>query len=214
MLNLVFGGDGQRKYLTQDERNAILARAAQESPTVYTFCMVLAVTGCRISEALALTLRSVDRSSQCIIIESLKKRRKGIYRAVPAPQELVKLIHKVHRRDDAGDDSLLWTWSRMTAWRKVTAIMHAVGISGLQATAKGFRHGFGVSAIHSGVPLNMVQKWMGHTDISTTAIYTGAVGREEREIASRMWNEGSSQRRRARRSPSTLSGRSYEALHP
>ncbi|MCW2410805.1 MULTISPECIES: tyrosine-type recombinase/integrase [unclassified Sphingobium] len=197
MLNMVYGNEGQRKYLTQEERAAVLAYAAREAPETYTFCMVLAVTGCRISEALALTLRSIDLRSQCIIIESLKKRKRGIYRAVPAPLELVKLIHKVHGRGRGADDSLLWTWSRMTAWRKVNAIMQAVGIKGMQATAKGFRHGFGVSAIHSGVPLNMVQKWMGHTDISTTAIYTGAVGREELEIASRMW--GSRPRQRSRR---------------
>ncbi|MCW2412732.1 MULTISPECIES: tyrosine-type recombinase/integrase [unclassified Sphingobium] len=184
MLSMVFAGDGGRKYLTHEERAAVLSRASEDAPETYTFCMVLAVTGCRISEALALTLKSIDLSSQCIIIESLKKRRRGIYRAVPAPMDLVKLIHDVHGGDEEG---ALWTWSRMTAWRKINSLMKSAGIEGLQATARGFRHGFGVSAVHSGVPLNMVQKWMGHSDISTTAIYTGAVGREELEIASRMW---------------------------
>ena len=39
----------------------------------------------------------------------------------------------------------------------------------------------------SGVPLNMLSKWMGHADIKTTAIYANAIGKEEQDIAARMW---------------------------
>ncbi len=35
--------------------------------------------------------------------------------------------------------------------------------------------------------LHMVQKWMGHAQLSTTAIYANAVGKEEQHIAARMW---------------------------
>jgi integrase len=48
-------------------------------------------TGCRISEALALTARRVDIGGQTIIFESLKKRRRGIYRAVPVPETLIEM---------------------------------------------------------------------------------------------------------------------------
>jgi len=49
------------------------------------------------------------------------------------------------------------------------------------------RHGFGINATVNGVPLHMVQKWMGHAQLSTTAIYADAVGKEEQDIAARMW---------------------------
>jgi hypothetical protein len=49
------------------------------------------------------------------------------------------------------------------------------------------RHAFGVRAVHSGAPLHMVQRWLGHADMKTTAIYAAAVGPEERDIASRTW---------------------------
>lgn len=52
---------------------------------------------------------------------------------------------------------------------------------------KGFRHGFGVHAIRCGVPPDLVQRWLGHADIWTTAIYTQVMGPEERSIAARMW---------------------------
>jgi integrase len=36
-------------------------------------------------------------------------------------------------------------------------------------------------------PLNLVQKWLGHAQLTTTAIYANAVGEEEQSIATRMW---------------------------
>jgi integrase len=37
------------------------------------------------------------------------------------------------------------------------------------------------------VPINLVQRWLGHASMTTTAIYLQAMGFEEREIAARMW---------------------------
>jgi site-specific recombinase XerD len=65
--------------------------------------------------------------------------------------------------------------------------MRSAGISGAQASPKGLRHGFGVAAVQADVPLNLVQRWLGHVDLATTAIYVDAVGIEERELAARMW---------------------------
>ena len=39
----------------------------------------------------------------------------------------------------------------------------------------------------AGIPLNLVQKWLGHGHLSTTAVYANAVGAEEKDIAKRMW---------------------------
>ena len=49
--------------------------------------------------------------------------------------------------------------------------------------------GFGVAAVQASIPLNLVQRWMGHADLATTAIYAEAIGKEERDIAARMWEE-------------------------
>jgi len=72
----------------------------------------------------------------------------------------------------------------MTGWRVVHAVMEAAELDGPHASPKGLRHGFGVAA---GIPLNLVQKWLGHAQLSTTAIYADAVGEEEQSIAARMW---------------------------
>jgi site-specific recombinase XerD len=65
--------------------------------------------------------------------------------------------------------------------------MTAAAIFGPKASPKGLRHGFAVGALHSGVPINFVRKWLGHARLSTTEIYAEAVGEEEQAIAARFW---------------------------
>ena len=78
--------------------------------------------------------------------------------------------------------------------------MAQAGVRGPHASPKGLRHGFGVAAVTAGVPLNLVQKWLGHAQLSTTAIYADAVGEEEHVIAARMWR-GQAQHHTAPRAP-------------
>lgn len=65
--------------------------------------------------------------------------------------------------------------------------MEAAGIAGVHATPKGLRHGFGIKAVTSGVPLNALQKWLGHAQLTTTSIYADATGPEAQQLAERMW---------------------------
>jgi integrase/recombinase XerD len=44
-----------------------------------------------------------------------------------------------------------------------------------------------VAAVSAGIPLNLIQKWLGHAQLSATAIYANALGTEEKDIARRMW---------------------------
>src|SRR5580704_18838943 len=124
---------GRRKYLTPAERQEFL-RAAETAPqAVQTFCATLAHTGCRISEALALTAARVDVGAGVLVFESLKKRRKGIYRAVPVPPDFLETLEAVHDLGALGD-ARLWDWSRTTGWRRVREVMNAAAIRGLCAT--------------------------------------------------------------------------------
>jgi hypothetical protein len=79
-----------------------------------------------------------------------------------------------------------WPWSRMTGLAGGAcgdASRRARGCAGLAQRAAGF----GVAAVTAGIPLNLVQKWLGHAQLSTTAVYANAVGAEEKDIARRMW---------------------------
>ena len=190
----LFDSKGNRKYLTQEERKVLLKAAACGAGELRTLVGVLVYTGCRISEALELTADRIDLREGVIVFESLKKRKRGVYRAVPVPPKLLDELQLVHRireteaKRGRGRKNLLWAMSRATAWRRIKELLRQAGIGqGAAATPKGLRHGFGVAAVTAGIPLNLVQRWLGHAQLSTTAIYADAVGAEEKTIAARMW---------------------------
>jgi integrase/recombinase XerD len=189
----IYDTNGRRKYLTPTEREDFLEASEATLQQVRTFCGTLAHTGCRISEALALTADRVDIDDGVLVFESLKKRRKGVYRAIPVPPAFLATLDTVHdlkaarSGPNSGKGVYLWPWSRPTGWRYVRAVMKAAGVEGIHATPKGLRHGFGIKAVVSNVPLNMTQKWLGHAQLATTAIYADATGPEEKQLAQRMW---------------------------
>jgi integrase/recombinase XerD len=183
---------GHRLYLTAAERVAFLVAAQHFPREVRTLCVILHDTGCRVSEALALTPDRVDFSGKAVVFETLKKRTRGVYRAVPVPEATLDLLAMVHglreRKKRQQKTDPLWPWSRVTAWRRVLEVMDAAKIKdGPHKCPKGLRHGYGVHAISKNIPLNMLSKWMGHASLEVTAIYANALGEEQRNIAARMW---------------------------
>lgn len=150
--------------------------------------MTLVLTGCRISEALSLTKAQIDYEANAVVIESLKKRKRGVFRIIPAPATHIAELRYELAAEMSGSDRL-WPWSRTKAYGLVKAVMSDAQIEGPQATAKGLRHGFAIFALACHVPLTLIQKWMGHSSIETTSIYLQAVGEEEYAIAKRMWSK-------------------------
>lgn len=179
---------GLRKYLNAAERLRFIAAAkAFPRPDIGALCLTIAYTGCRISEALTLTPASVETESGFVAVRSLKKRGRTVVREIPVPADLLNILTAI-RRDRPTDR--LWTLCRSRAWQLIREVMRLASIPpGIHATPKGLRHGFGLHAVRSGVPLNLVQRWLGHARLETTSIYLQAMGAEEREFAARMWPE-------------------------
>ena len=182
----LFDGNGRRKYLCAREVPRFLEVAADADKSTYAFCLLLALTGCRVSEALALTRAQLDAETGRVVFRTLKRRRQ-VFRAVPIPTDLMKALSSI--RHNCASEARLWEWSRQTAWRRVKAVMDAAAISGPQAMPKGLRHGFGVANAEENVPMATTQKWLGHAKLETTAIYQQAVGREETAFARRVWRK-------------------------
>jgi integrase/recombinase XerD len=59
----LFGQSGSRKYLNSAERQRFIEAAHRAPPKIQLLCFVLAWSGVRISEALALTPASIDIES-------------------------------------------------------------------------------------------------------------------------------------------------------
>lgn len=190
----LYDKEGNRLYLTAEERKRFLAVAKKQNARVRTFAEVLVYTGCRISEALELVPKSIEREESKIVFRSLKKRTNDIYRSVPVPEDLIDVLTLAHeliklqKNAHLTASKRLFPWTRQHAHTIVKGLMiEAEIMPGRHRTAKGLRHAYGVNAITKGIPLNMLQRWMGHADIKTTAIYANAIGEEEKSIAARMW---------------------------
>ncbi|MEI9933198.1 MAG: site-specific integrase [Rhizomicrobium sp.] len=188
----LYDGRGRRKYLVSTERAAFLHAALQIGGKTASFCAVLTFSGARISEILALTAERIDEAQGTINFETLKRRKKGIIRAVPVPRELFLYLNSVHKfrgaqSDHAEASKRLWTWSRTTAWRRVKQVMRSTSNPEYLAKPKSLRHAFGAEAALRKVPLTLIKKWMGHSRIETTEIYTALTGREERALAQLTW---------------------------
>jgi integrase len=188
----LYARQGGRKYLNAAERKRFL-RAVELAPArVRLFCFVLFWSGSRISEALALTANAIDVDDRVAIFETLKRRTGGVLRQVPLPAQLVRELNREFRlrsRQREADlaNERLWPWSRTTGWRHVKRLMLLADVSRTAAMPKGLRHAFGVAAFQGSIPPHLVQRWLGHASLETTAIYGDVAGQEEREFASRLW---------------------------
>ena len=182
----MFDQNGRRKYLNSLERQAYL-RAIEGEPDAQrrAFCLTLYYCGCRISEALNLTVERIDLTGRAVVFETLKRRKAGHFRAVPIPDTLADLLRQLVAGQSG--EAKIWNFSRITAYRLIKAAMKQAGIHGSMACPKGLRHGHGVACVGGKVPLTTIQKWLGHARIETTAIYVDVHGEEERELAKRLW---------------------------
>ena len=151
----LFDGSGRRKYLCEAELARFQKSLRKADRPTRAFCQLIAMTGCRISEALATTPTHLDRDAKRVIFRTLK-RRKVAFRAVPVPDALLREL--VALANGLGEDDRLWPWSRQTGWRKIHALMDSAGIIGPMAMPKGLRHAYGIRAAGEKVPPSLIQR--------------------------------------------------------
>lgn len=195
----LYDDQGNRLYLNAEERAAFLAAARQRPARDRTLCETLHYTGCRPSELIEITPARIDLSGGTVTLRSLKKRKDStgkqrvVFRAVPVPPDYLDTLNTAHgireaQKSTKAAKAPLWDLSRVRVWQIVKGVMIEAGIPDApHRTAKGLRHGFGINAVVNGIPLHMLSKWLGHAQLSTTAIYADAIGKEEQDIAARMW---------------------------
>lgn len=187
----LYGSDGDKKYLNVGERQRALAAMDELEPDERLFALTLAWSGARISEVLAVTPRNFQLETGVVAILTLK-RRQSVWREIPLPPWVMRDLNlhfglEAAQRDPASSGRRLWPCHRVTGWK---IIKHAMMLSqniGRAACPRGLRHSFGVGTLQSGVPLNQLQRWLGHSRISTTSIYATAAGPEEIALAARFW---------------------------
>ena len=178
----------ERLYLNHTEWQRFVRAAYQAPLPQRQFALTLAYTGMRLSEARSLRCDAIQLSERLVSVRTLKRRGEHVCRELPLPRELVDVLSirlpEPHQ--------LLWSASgkpipRITAYRWIKSLMDEAQIDGAKACPKGLRHAFGTRAILAGVPLHMLQLWMGHASMRTTAIYATVMGQEQLALSDQMW---------------------------
>jgi len=189
----LFTKKGQRKYLNAKERQRFYEACGTLELERRLFCKIIYYTGARIGEVQSLRVPQIDFEDKTIIFATFKQRKEWVYRQIPLPDYVMGdlLAFLDIRRRLRGyhlGDMPLWSFSLRTASRIVKNVMMTAQITGAKACSRGLRHGFAVHAV-TRAPLTLVQRWLGHASLRTTAIYLQVSGIEEREWSERVWQE-------------------------
>jgi integrase/recombinase XerD len=140
---------------------------------------VLYATGMRVSELIILKQRDLLESEETVRVFGKGSKE----RLVPIGKSALRWIEKYRtgcRRElekkGEGEDALFLNargrpMTRMAIWKIVQAYTKKAGIA-KEVHPHTFRHSFATHLLEGGADLRAVQEMLGHSDISTTQIYT------------------------------------------
>lgn len=148
---------------------------AQRSRVVFA---LMAMAGLRVSEVSSLVVTDVDFDSSCIRVlgKGMKKR------IIPMSDSLSAIINQymVYRSMESFTISSLVVsmedepLSRHQLYTIVNQALHGRVASNL-CHPHALRHSFATLALQAGVPLVVIQKWLGHCSVETTMKYLTVV---------------------------------------
>ncbi|MFP3257480.1 MAG: site-specific integrase [Candidatus Nanopusillus acidilobi] len=151
----------------------------------YLIMKFLLRTGARIDEALMVRPIDINIELNTITLITLKKKEKDVKRTIPLHPDLKTDIMQYYLEYNINKKSeeRLFNMTRQSVdlfFKKMQKDL------GFKIHAHKFRHTFAVKAILSGVPINILQKWLSHSSIFITSIYTDITGMDTSQFMSRI----------------------------
>lgn len=169
------------KYFTAEEVNLILTDSLKEKKyKAYFLCLFLWNTGVRVSEALSVRVKDINLMGRTMRVDTLK--RNNHERVIPLQTGFVGEIALWINQNGLKRDDRLFDFSRRTAFNLVRSACSQAGISDDRCHPHTFRHSFAVNCLLQGVPITVLQEWLGHRDISKTLIYTKILAHDSRQF--------------------------------
>ncbi|UUP17162.1 site-specific tyrosine recombinase XerD [Nitratireductor thuwali] len=190
------------KTLAEDEVGRLLRRAEEEvaeaergSPErftaqrLHTLLEVLYASGMRVSELVSLPVRVAQRDERVFSV----KGKGGKERLVPLSskaREAVRLWLAERALDNAAAESP-WLFParsesgflpRQVFARELKGLAARTGIASAKVSPHVLRHAFASHLLQNGADLRAVQQLLGHSDISTTQIYTHVLEKRLQEL--------------------------------
>lgn len=164
-------------YFTQEEALALI-RATDSAETRMVMRLMLRC-GLRVSEALSLRPADLrlDQEPPLISLRADVVGNKGkVAREIPIPADLVELMRDRASGKVRVHNDKLFGITRQAVGIGMRKAAEKAGIEPSRAHPHAFRHTYGRHCILNGVPINVLQEWMGHSKLSTTAIYVKLAG--------------------------------------
>ncbi len=164
-----------RTFLTKQEVNKIREQDFSNNPTldrVRDFFLFSCYTSLRYSDAFHLKVHNIidtDDEKKMIWVPSMIKTEESVY--IPIIEGTQEIIDKY--TNDPAREIEGYILPRYSNQKINSFLKHIATICGLkkELTHHVARHTFATIALNSGMPLEVVQKILGHTQIRTTQIY-------------------------------------------
>lgn len=186
-------------YLTRKEIERLFKSISEDEPFELrdkTIFELLYSCGLRISEAVELVVSDVDFENRYIKVKGKGSKE----RLIPVGKEAIRLLKKYineSRPDIIGSRSSEYFFiskkgsmlNRRSVWRLIKGYVERTDIK-KNITPHTLRHSFATHLIERGADLRTVQELLGHTDISTTQVYTHLVSKQLKEIHKKFHPKG------------------------
>ena len=159
--------------------------------------LLLRYTGARLSEVLQLKLSDIDFRNAEVKLITLKKhnpKKKGQYRIVPVPANVVAEIsnfimfaqsrakQSFKNKDFEYHINNLFALKRNNFYTTFRERCEEAGIPRDLAHPHILRHTRAIELLRAGVPVTIVQDLLGHSALTTTAIYLKISGQEAKNV--------------------------------
>jgi integrase/recombinase XerD len=168
------------------------ASAPQRLRALRLYCLleVLYATGLRVSELVSLPRSAARRDARMIVVRGKGNKERLVPLNEPSRQAMADYLAaietlKTEKKKNAANSKWLFPSSgesghltRQHFARDLKELTAAAGLAPRLVSPHVLRHAFASHLLHNGADLRIVQTLLGHTDISTTQIYTHVV--EER----------------------------------
>jgi site-specific recombinase XerD len=158
------------RYLTDEEVSEVLAYADKHLPSASLPFRVMLFAGLRVSEVVNLTAADVvTRSGRVMLRVNQGKGRKDRYAPVVDQDTAAELVRLARKKRREGRNVKLFGVARSTLVAYAAEIKRETGVD---FSTHRMRHTFATRLLAAGERLDVIQKILGHRDISTTTRYT------------------------------------------
>lgn len=162
-----------QKIITPDLR--------RENPKAWLLCSVLWQTGPRVSEVLGLQAGAVDPGASVVRYLTLKRKDK-LVRVVPTQRAAALELHYWITENKLSRTDRIFPYTRQTAFNLVRKACALAGFDDERCHPHTFRHSFAINCLLNGVPVTVLQSWLGHRNIANTLIYLKALSLDSRQF--------------------------------